>query len=318
MTLFLRTFFYILCWIFFIQTAYAVDFSSSVSYEESDRSIKVSVFVDPGQESLNAYEGKIDYKEDSLFLRTTETAGSVVSQWLSFPERLSTPLGSDGISFEGITPGSFSGVIIPNNETKRQGLLFTLVFDGRQEGDTTITIRDVAVYRADGRATKIPLPDKKIHILITEPFVKNAVSLATAKKKTFENKESDALYASLETSQDLYDGKPFLVFGNLMSQKSPIKFEVSELPVDDPRTITDYSWTEAKSPYLLTQTSLSGVVHVRVTYSDGSYSYKTLRAVEKIKDGEEFSYILMTVTLFFITLLYVVYSIFLKKKTMAE
>lgn len=296
-------------------SVYALDISPQVQYEESDHTVRVSLFVDPGTESVNAYEGNISYDEDSLFLSSTETSGSVVSQWLSFPEKSKGSIGADSILFEGITLGSFSGVIVPNNETKRQGLLFTLVFDGRQEGETIVSFKNLAVYRADGRATKIPLTDKKLKVIVGSDFVKTAVTSVAAKKRTVENTDEGAVYISVESSKDLYSGKPFIVFNNLLTQKTPVKYEVSELPAPDPRTIPDYSWVEAKSPYMLTQTGLSDSAHVRVTYSDGTFSYKTIKTVEKTRSDDEFSYILMIGTLFLLTVLYVVYSLFYKKKT---
>lgn len=298
-------------------SAYALDITPVVTEDQGSHEIKVSVFVDPGNESVNAYEGKVIYDESALFLKRTETGGSIVSQWLTFPDKQSAPIGSEGISFEGVTPGSFSGVIVPNNEAKRQGLLFDLIFDGRTEGGTSIRFKDMAVYRSDGRATKIPVTDKKISLVVKEGYVKDAVSLISAKKRTVENEGNDDVYVSVEASPDLYNGKPFIVFNNLLTQKSPVRYEVSELPVVDPRGIPDYSWTEAKSPYMLTQPGLSNVVHVRVTYTDGTYSYKTIDTVEKTKEGDEFSYILMIATLLLLTFLYVLYSVLFKKKNLA-
>ena len=275
--------------------------------------VSIQVSIDPESDKLNAYGGQIDYDKSHLYLKKIDTSDSVVSAWVTYPEKDNSTTGEDSIFFEGITQGGFSGLIIPDSQKKVNGKLFTLIFSVEKEGKADVAISQLHVYKDDGNATEVPTSDVHTELSLSKEYVKNSYFLADYAISRKENIDSQDIYLIKATTSDLYGGKTFVVFENLNKQKSLKNFEVSESLSQNPRNVPDFSWTEAKSPYLLTQSGLTKYIHVRANYIDGSYSYQTLTTVENNTEDDSLSYILMLVTLLSITIYYVV-SLVLKKE----
>ena len=291
---------------------YAAKILSETGNDLLHKEIRLTFFIDPEGEILNAYEGQISFDKDKLTLDHIETDNSIVTAWITRPEKNNSTLGDDSILFEGITQGGFSGVSETGTVKESSGKLFSLVFSVKKEGTTIVSLAGLKIYKGDGDATEVPLQDKDFILTLPATYLKSSYFVPdyTALLRK-ENEGSDDIYAEISKSEDIYGGQDFLAFENTNRQKSVESFEISESPSKDPKSIPAFSWTEAKSPYLLTKFGLTNYVHIRVNYSDGSYSYKTLQTVEKSDETNSLSYILIIAALFMLTSSYV---IFIRKK----
>ncbi len=286
---------------------FAVSITLKKTSDPRVQEVSVEVSLDPESDKLNAYGGQIDYDRSHLYLKKIDTSDSVVSAWVTYPEKDNSTTGENSIFFEGITQGGFSGLIIPDSQKRLKGKLFTLIFSVEKEGEADVAISHLHIYKDDGNATEVPTSDAQIEISLSKDYVKNSYFLEDYAIARKENTDSQDIYLIKATTSDLYGGKTFVIFENLNKQKSLKNFEVNESPSKNPRDVPDFSWTEAKSPYLLTQSGLTKYIHVRANYIDGSYSYQTLTTVENNMEDDSLSYILMLVTLFIITISYVVF-----------
>lgn len=312
MSTFLKVFFGIFFFVSLHTFAHAAKIVSETENDLSHKEIRLTFFIDTEGEVLNAYEGQISFDKDKLTLDHIETDNSIITAWITRPEKNNSTLGDDSILFEGLTQGGFSGVSETGTEKEGSGKLLSLVFSVKKEGAATVSLSDLKIYKGDGDATEVPIQDKDFIVTLPATYLKSSYFVPdyTALFRT-ENQGSNDIYAEISKSEDIYGGQDFLAFENTNKQKSIESFEVSESPSKDPKSIPTFSWTEAKSPYLLTKSGLTNYVHIRVNYSDGSYSYKTLQTVEKSDETSPLSYILIIAVLLMLTSSYV---IFLRKK----
>jgi len=285
-------------------STYAAIFGVSEVSDTREKEIKVTLSLDAKEERLNAYSGLVEYDRKKLYLKHVDTSNSIVTGWVTYPELDNSPDGDSGILFEGVTVGGFDGVVVPDSTKKDVGKLFTLVFSVREGGDATVSFSQLTTFIDDGNATEENYKDAVLTVKAPVDFVKNSYLLGDYDVTRKENETSNDLYVTKATTSELYDGRSFIIFENLNKQKSVVSFEVSESPTSDPKKVPDFSWTKAKSPYLLTESGLTRYVHVRVSYTDGTYTYKTLETVEKVHKEDSLSYILMLITLIIISIFY--------------
>lgn len=98
--------------------------------------IEISVLVNGEGESLNAYEGTIEIPSALSVVEVRDTS-SLVRLWLT------KPTAQQSIPFSGITPGGFNG----------NGVLFTILARVEKQGGFTISPKQVALYKNDGKGS---------------------------------------------------------------------------------------------------------------------------------------------------------------------
>jgi hypothetical protein len=290
--LYLARIFVILCFLFSFSHSHAASLSHTVEENINKKEIKVTFLLDPKDESLNAYEGELIYDTQKLAVERIETANSLVTIWVTYPEKSNSLLGDDSIVFEGLTPGGFSGVLQTGENNKEPGVLFSVIFSAREQGETNVSLSGINIYKNDGSGGEAEVLDHSLTLSLRAPFVKSSYSRVSLTEKSQENEGSSDIFAQVVEGEDIYAGRPFLIFENKNKQKNLLRFQISESVIEDSRSLHGFSWTEAKSPYLLTRVGTSKFIHVRALYSDGTYSVKTLDAVEKSVSSQKFYYIL--------------------------
>ncbi len=282
----------VLIWSTFLHSVFAASYSYKVSEDQYTKEVKVTINVDPEGSQLNAYEGQISFDKGALNLVRIETDNSVANAWPTFPEAGNSPVGDDTIYFEGISQSAFSGVIEQGSNVLMSGKLLTLVFSVKKEGETEVNLSGARMYLSDGDATEVPVHDSVIPLTLKKSFLKSSYFIPTIVGVESPLGASEDVYGIVTVSDDVYDGKKFVAFENRNKQKSLAFFQIAESSSKDPASVSDYVWVIAKSPYLLTKTNIAPFVHIKAVYTDGSYSYKTVEAVENTSSGGALSYIL--------------------------
>ena len=181
----------------------------------------VTLVVDTSGEAINAFEGKVVFQESLLELQGVREKGSVVSLWVQDPP-----------SFSGLTPGGYSG----------RGVLFSLVFKAKAEGEGSVAIEQGRALLNDGKGTEAPLEIINYQFSIINQS-SNSQILMTETKDT----EPPELF-ELKIGQDpsMFDGKPFLVFATQDKNSGIDHYEISFLYKGK---TTD--WQLAENPFLL-------------------------------------------------------------------
>ena len=296
---------FISLYLFLAQTSFAAMLSHEVEENRVKKEIKVTFLLDPLGDTLNAFEGSLIYDTKKLIVGRIETDNSLVTNWITTPERDNSPSGDNSIFFEGLTPGGFAGVF-QNGENKREaGPLFSVIFSVKAEGEASISLSGMKVYKNDGEGTEAETLDYSATLTLSPAYLKSSYFVPSLPSREEGGDSDDYIFAQIMSMDEVYGGKPFLIFENKNKQKSLATFQISETVRKNPSDSLDFSWTEAKSPYLLTGGSLSQYVHVKAMYSDGTYKIKTLDTVEKSETSEQIYYILGLCLLLFAIFLYV-------------
>ena len=137
----------------------------------------MTFLLDAKDESLNAYEGELIYSTKKLAVESIETANSLVTNWITYPEKGNSLSGDDSIMFEGLTPGGFSGVLQTGENNKEPGVLFSVIFSAREQGEVNVSLGGVNVYKNDGSGGEAEVLDYSLTLSLREPFVKSSYIL---------------------------------------------------------------------------------------------------------------------------------------------
>ncbi len=134
-------------------TAYLAMDPGTVSVGDT---ILIRLVMDTMEKHPNTVEGTVLMKSgaSNIEIRDFSLADSILTNWLKTPS-----LEDDSkISFIGGVPGGFS---------RKDALLFQIVFTAKAAGQVTFIPTDVKAYDNDGKATPIPAPGTPLTITIS-------------------------------------------------------------------------------------------------------------------------------------------------------
>jgi hypothetical protein len=215
----------------------------------------VDVMLDPEAVSLNAIEGSIIYPPNLSFVRA-EYGGSIVGPWIVPPQ-----IGGDkSISFAGIMPAGFAGVIDPFHSSRRApGFVARLVFEATSSGEAQIEARGLSATQNDGIGTLQELNSLPAKISVTT--FENPSTY-----KTEENTNPE-IRAEVTRDPNLYNNRYTLVF-EALDRGAGIK-EVMVKEGNRP-------WKKINSPYLLEDQSRHSIIILQSSNFSGATVVTTI------------------------------------------
>lgn len=210
----------------------------------------IDLLLDPGGVPLNAIEGTVTYPIDQVALLRTEKGGSMISLWIKEPL-----LESDRISFAGIMPNGFSGVIDPFNPSdKLPGQILRLVFQSKFSGPAVFKTDSFLVAQNDGEGTTENIPNSELALTIR----------AEKSSEVYQGQkgESPTLEAYVIRDVNLFNNKYALIF-----QAKDNGSGIKDVMIKE----GDRAWKSIRSPYLLLDQTRSRPVSLyAVNYSGES------------------------------------------------
>jgi len=211
----------------------------------------IDVILDPEGININGIEGNIIFTPENVSFIRAEYGKSVVNLWVEEPY-----LYENTISFAGIIPNGFSGVINPfNTGEKMPGFVTRLVFEGSRNGGATINALPSSLALNDGLGTiQTTLPS---NIFI---YVNNVNNPSIYKDKSNSTPE---LEAYVVRDPNLYNNQYTLIYNAIDRGQGIKKVMIKEGNRD---------WQEIKSPYLLKDQSR----HSTITLQSYSFSGATV------------------------------------------
>ncbi len=219
-------------------------FSSNNLKTSVGKQIKVDFYLETEDDSINAIEAEIMFDSNYLDLKKIQDANSVVSLWIEKPQLSSPGL----ISFSGITPG---GIIADN------ALVFSLVFEGKNSGETNIQCNNARALINDGEASLAPLSLAGLNIVINDQEGKEReVDIMLADKTS-----PESFNIEIAEDKNIFDNQKFIVFATQDKGSGMASYQVKEVKYKFWSFL--YSWQEADSPYLLQDQSLSSYIYVK-------------------------------------------------------
>lgn len=274
--------------------------------------VLVRVMLDPEKNTVSGISGNFSFPTDMFTVKDISAESSAVSLWIKQP-KVSDEKYVDGrthIIFEGIFPGGFDGVRSPYYKGVRPGVIFSLVLIPKYKGVGELIVDDILLHKYDSEATKIPTTN-------VSAFIENPTFSAVLanSQTTLREIESPTLTAFI--GQDaLIDNNAWYLMVNEREQKSSIdRIYVAENDQYHAYLVDEYDWRVVKVPYVLTYQNRTKYVHVKIVYSDNSYTFRTIAPVENSKSIPFASRILLGVALA-LSVLYVYANYFfnLRKK----
>jgi hypothetical protein len=221
-----------LCVLFFVPKVHA----STLTLAPSKNSVGlgeqfyVDVMLDPQNVSLNGIEDNVTFAENNVSFVRAETGQSLINFWIEQPKLI-----GNTISFSGVIPGGFDGVIDPfNPQNKLPGLMVRLVFKGIQPGTETFSSAPASVTQNDGLGTLQNISSANTSINITN------VSNPFVYKNTNDN--APQIQAYVTRDPNLFNDKYTLVFSATDSGTGIKDVMIKE---------GNRNWKEITSPYLL-------------------------------------------------------------------
>lgn len=212
----------------------------------------VSIFLNTNDDSINAIEGKVVFPEELLVLKEIWDGDSLITFWLERPKA-----NGNEIVFSGIIPGGYFD---------KKGLVLSLVFQARQEGQGEIALNNAKVLLNDGQGATAKLS------LINLPFI-IAKQTETEKEAVIEIKDIDSpeiFTPMVAQDQTMFNGQYFLVFATQDKGSGIDYYEVQE------------GWgrfIRAVSPYHLLNQRLDWEITVRAVDKAGNERIAVLPAV---------------------------------------
>jgi len=216
-----------------------------------DEQFYVDVMLDPEDTAINGIEGSVSFAGDNISFVRAETGKSLISLWIEQPE-----LKDNAVSFSGIIPSGFSGVIDPFNPDKKlPGLMVRLVFVGKKSDMATIYSAPFSLTLNDGRGSIISAPGASVSVVVQN------VSVPFQYKN--QNDTKPELDAYVTRDQNLFNNNYTLVF-----QAKDSETGIKDVMIKE----GNRSWKKITSPYLLEDQSR----HSTITLEAENFSGATI------------------------------------------
>ncbi len=216
--------------------------------------VRVDIFIG-SYISVNAFSGTVSYSSPSLEPIAVSDGSSIVNLWINHP---SVPSSGAEISFEGITPGGFSG---------DSGALFSVLFKAKESGVANVSLGNIEVLRNDGAGSKEPVTAETLALNI-EPKSSGGYS----EPADLTAPESFTVYLGNDTQ--LFGGKYYLVFATVDKNSGIDHYEVAESRV--PSFLSSFfalSWSTTTSPYIFADQNLTSTVYIKAVDRAGNEQF---------------------------------------------
>ncbi len=217
-------------------------FSTEAGEIKINQQFEIKVFVNTEKKYMNAVEGEVVFPQDLLKIEEINDGNSMVNFWIEKPKSLQ----EGKISFSGITPGGYNNV---------EGLLFSVIFTAKKEGNGNIVFNNIKVLQNDGLGTKDSVTISSFSFLIS----KQALIYQDKIPEIIDNDPPEDFKPEITNSPILFAGKWFLVFATQDKGSGIDHYEVKE--GDKPFIIVE-------SPYLLQNQGLNEEIYVKAVDKD--------------------------------------------------
>ncbi len=202
----------------------------------------IDVALDTAGTSINGIQGAVTFSSDTLSFVRAETGTSNVTLWIDQPT-----VHGNTISFSGIIPGGFDGLVDPFDQTHKQpGEIARLVFVGKMPGNATIATSNVIVSDNDGNGTLEHVADNTTSVVVSNDIAPSIYSTPDIVPPT--------ITASIVQDADLFDGKYALLFTAIDKESGIDHVELKE---------GNDQWKTIQSPYMLRDQSRDSILSLR-------------------------------------------------------
>lgn len=211
---------------------------------------KIGVFVET-EEAVNAIEGKINFPNGLLELKSVDDGNSIINLWL---ERPATDRAGE-IIFSGIIPGGYKG---------DKGLIFSATFLVKKEGNGTFDILNARALRNDGMGAETKLQTFSSKFIVS----KKSTELQMPVSEIEDIDLPESFMPEIAKDKTLFDGKWFVVFATQDKASGIDHYEIKE---SRQKVFSIFqNWSQAESPYVLKDQKLKSWTYVKAVDKAGN------------------------------------------------
>ena len=232
-------------------------FAAKISFDVQTGNIGIGqqfqtdVLFNSQNEEINAIEGTITFSHDVFELKEIKIANSIINFWVEQPI-----LVSEGrIAFSGITPGGYRG---------EKGLLFSLIYLSKKEGNGLVSFTEAKALQNDGKGTKAPLKTSNFQFIISKQFPLSPFPIGQTK----DTKPPESFAPEIASNPTIFEGKQILVFVTQDKESGIDHYEVKEVRQGIFATFS--KWMRVESPYILHDQELRSYILVKAVDKAGN------------------------------------------------
>lgn len=257
--------------------------------------VVVQFLLDPEEDTVSGISGTFSFPSEMFSVDSISVDNSVVTLWMNQPS-ISLEKYFDNrtyVTFEGIFPGGYDGVRSPYYQGKKSGILFSVALTPKNKGNGTLILDDIVLNAFDSQAT--PLPIASVTKLITVPDLISSQgdNLSTVPLYI----KSPTLSAFITRDPLVNNNAWYLMINEPEAVSSIQKIFVAETHDYEADSVSDGAWRTAKSPYVLLYQNRNKNVHIKIIYSNQTYTTFTIHAVENFNTISYLSRILVSIVI---------------------
>ncbi|HOX29888.1 MAG TPA: hypothetical protein P5080_02875 [Candidatus Paceibacterota bacterium] len=232
-------------------------FCAEIYFNGEEREIKTNelfeaeVFINTGEESLNAVEGKIFFPRDLIEIKKINEGNSIINFWIEKPiDALQGP-----IAFSGIIPGGYND---------SEGLILSMTFLAKKEGSGAIEVKDARALKNDGQGTEAPLKALNLPFSVSKEVLAKQSPAAEVKDSDL----PETFRPEIARDKSMYDNKWLLVFTTQDKASGIDHYEIKE----SRRENFNFHelWVTAESPYVLKDQELRSFIFIKAVDKAGN------------------------------------------------
>jgi GxxExxY protein len=235
-----------------------ISFDAKTTQAQVGQNFEVTLFVNTEQENINAFEGKIIFSNDLLDLKEIRDGNTIVNLWIDKPHipqiAANQNTNSNEITFSGIIPGGYVG---------NDGLIFSLIFEAKKEGEGVIEVQNAKTLLNDGLGTPTQTMTKKLEFVAIRDGIRGD-SWSVPK----DAERPELFVPEIARDESVSGDKWFVVF---VTQDKASGIDYYEVKESRQKILTLFSrWRAAESPYILADQELRSFIFVKAIDKAGN------------------------------------------------
>jgi len=249
--------------LFFTPSAYAAILSFDYHTHTLLRGERAELVVrlDTEGESINAVGSDIVFPSNIRPIGVT-TGTSVIPLFVNTPTIL-----DQTVSFSGIIPGGFQGMVDPTHYTP--GEILRIEIEGVSAGNGDVVFENEQALKNDGKGTPSVLAVVPLTLTVSNETFVSKDNTATESDRISPN----SIHAEIVSEKNLYEGRRVLIFFASDKETGVAYFEVDE---------GNGVWHRAESPYLLIDQHATRIRVKAVDYAGNITLYELGRDAKEL------------------------------------
>jgi len=241
--------------------------AAELFFEPSNKELGISqefqidLMIDPKGKEINAVAGSIILPLDLLEVVEIRDGSSILTLWVE------KPVLRDGkISFVGIVPGGFIGILGPY-EGAKPGKILGIVLKAKNPGQGEVIMENVQVLQHDGLGTPAQFKISNFEFLISKQIPITQIPIIET-----DITPPEPFTPEIAQHPELFEGKYFLAFSTMDKNSGISHYEVKETKrgVFGIEYLVFRKWHRAESPYLLKDQGLRSYIYVKAVDRAGN------------------------------------------------